>query len=134
MIAVPLLFGRLTAADYDDAVAADPRVDALRAKMVVTENEAFTRDYYDLSKRWIGNAIRVVFSDGSSTRRVQVDVPVGHRDRRAEGLPLLMAKFESSAAEVFPPKQLAKLLSLPTDSARFDALSVTEFMSLLVRN
>jgi 2-methylcitrate dehydratase len=134
MIAVPLLFGRLTAADYDDAVAADPRVDALRAKMVVTENETFTRDYYDLSKRWIGNAIRVVFRDGSSTRRVQVDVPVGHRDRRTEGLPLLMAKFEASAAEVFPPKQLAKLLALPTDTARFDALPVTEFMSLLVRN
>src|SRR5690606_8078535 len=96
MTAVPLVFGRLTAADYEDNVARDPRIDVLRARMEVRENEDFTRDYYDPQKRYLGNAIRVYFSDGTSTRRVQVDYPVGHRLRRAEGIPLLRKKFAAS--------------------------------------
>ena len=83
MIAVPLMFGRLTATDYDDAVAADQRIDALRAKMQVRENPSFTRDYYDLDKRYIGNAVQVVFKDGSRTQRIEIAVPIGHRDRTA---------------------------------------------------
>src|SRR5579884_2847877 len=85
MAAVPLIFGRLTAEDYEDKVAADPRIDALRGKMQVRENTTFTQDYYASDKRYIGNAIQVFFKDGSHTQRVQVDYPIGHRKRRAEG-------------------------------------------------
>src|SRR5690606_11623230 len=83
MAAIPLIFGRLTAADYEDEVAADPRIDMLRAKMEVRENPAFTEEYYDAGKRHIGNAIQVFFDDGTSTERVAIDYPIGHRKRRA---------------------------------------------------
>jgi len=134
MVAVPLIFGRLTAADYEDEVAADPRIDPLRAKMTVRENEQFTRDYYDAKLRHIGNAVQVFFRDGSSTARVQVDVPVGHRERRAEGLPLMHAKFEQSVAAHFPAKQRPLILGLFADPLRLDAMPVQEFMAALVRN
>src|SRR5512143_3141832 len=93
MVAVPLIFGRLTAADYEDAVANDPRIDALRSRMVVRENTTFTEEYYASDKRYIGNAVQVFFRDGSSTARVAVDYPIGHRKRRAEGMPVLVKKF-----------------------------------------
>ena len=94
MVAVPLIFGRLTAEDYEDGVAADPRIDALRAKMQVRENPTFTAEYYAPDKRYIGNALQVFFKDGSASARVQVDFPIGHRKRRAEGMPVLVKKFE----------------------------------------
>src|SRR3546814_7429944 len=84
MVAVPLIFGRLTADDYNDEVAADPRIDALRAKMTVSENPQFTKDYFDPEKRYIGNSVQVFFKDGSSTDLVSIDYPIGHRRRRAE--------------------------------------------------
>ncbi len=93
MVAVPLIFGRLTADDYGDAIAADPRIDALRARMEVRENPAFTKDYFDPAKRYIGNAVQVFFKDGSTTEKVSIDYPIGHRKRRAEGIPVLLAKF-----------------------------------------
>src|SRR6202008_1594566 len=96
MAAVPLISGRLTAEDYEDKVAADPRIDALRAKMQVRENTTFTQEYYAADKRYIGNAVQVFFKDGTSTQRVQVDFPIGHRKRRAEGMPVLVQKFETS--------------------------------------
>ena len=96
MVAVPLIFGRLTADDYVDAVAADPRIDALRDKMHVKENPRFTADYFDPDKRYIGNAIQVFFKDGTSSDKVSIDYPIGHRSRRGEGIPLLMAKFEAA--------------------------------------
>ena len=108
MVAVPLLFGRLTADDYEDDVARDPRIDALRAKMVVTENAAFSRDYLDPDKRAIGNAVQVSFTDGSCTERVAVDYPIGHRRRRDEGIPQLVAKFERNLATLFGAEQLAR--------------------------
>src|SRR5665213_786909 len=86
MVAIPLLFGRLEASDYEDAVATDPRVDAVRAKMQVKENAGFTKDYYDPQKRYIGNAVQVFFKDGSASERVAVDFPIGHRNRRADAL------------------------------------------------
>ena len=92
MVAVPLIFGRLTADDYNDDVAADPRIDALRAKMVVKENPQFTKDYFDPDKRYIGNSVQVFFKDGTSTEKVSIDFPIGHRNRRAEGIPVLMAE------------------------------------------
>jgi 2-methylcitrate dehydratase len=131
MIAVPLVFGRLTAADYEDAVAADPRIDALRAKMRVTENPTFTRDYYDLDKRYIGNAIQVAFKDGTRTERVEVAVPIGHRERRDEGVPLLIEKFRTSVSPKLPLEQFAKLDEVCQNSARQAATPVDEFMSML---
>jgi len=131
MAAVPLIFGRLTAADYEDKVAADPRIDALRAKMQVRENTTFTQEYYASDKRYIGNAIQVFFKDGSHTPRVQVDYPIGHRKRRAEGMPVLVKKFEASVAAHFEPKQAARITALFADSARLDAMLVSDFMAEL---
>jgi len=132
MVAIPLLFGRLTAADYEDDVARDPRIDALRAKMFVTENVGFSRDYLDPDKRAIGNAVQVQFTDGSSTERVAVDYPIGHRRRRAEGIPQLEAKFESNLATLFGARQRAAIVAACADQARLEALPVAEFMAVWV--
>ncbi|HEX3846632.1 MAG TPA: bifunctional 2-methylcitrate dehydratase/aconitate hydratase [Steroidobacteraceae bacterium] len=132
MVAVPLIFGRLAASDYEDAVARDPRVDALRAKMRVSENPAFTTEYYDPAKRYIGNAVQVFFKDGSATRRVQVDYPVGHRKRRAEGYPLLVAKFEASVAAHFAPRQAESIKALFADRKALISMPVSEFVAMLV--
>jgi 2-methylcitrate dehydratase len=132
MTAVPLVFGRLTAADYDDAVASDPRIDALRAKMRVVENPEFTRNYYDLDKRYIGNAVQVTFADGTRTERLAVETPIGHRERRAEGVPLLVEKFRTSIAPKLPAERFAKLDAVCQDPARLAATPVEEFMALLV--
>jgi 2-methylcitrate dehydratase len=132
MVAVPLIFGRLSAADYEDAVAQDPRIDALRALMQVKENPQFTKDYYAADKRYIGNAVQVFFRDGSSTARIAIDVPIGHRRRRAEGRPLLVQKFESSVAAHFPAKRSVLIQGLFADPKRLDATTVNEFMSALV--
>jgi len=133
MVAIPLIFGRLTAADYEDAVANDPRVDQLRAKMQVTENATFTKEYYEADKRHIGNAVQVFFRSGA-TRRVAVDFPIGHRKRRAEGMPVLVAKFESSVAAHFPAKQTEAIKTMFRDSAKLDAMAVPDFVAALVRN
>jgi 2-methylcitrate dehydratase len=133
MTAIPLIFGRLTAADYEDAVAGDPRVDALRDKMIVRENVTFTEEYYAADKRYIGNAVQVFFKDGTATERVQVDVPVGHRKRRAEGIPLLLEKFEASVAAHFAPPQTIKIKAMFADRAKLEAMPVHEFVSVLVK-
>ena len=101
MVAVPLIFGRLTADDYEDAIAADPRIDALRAKTVCVEDPAFSRDYLDPDRRSIANAITVEFADGSKTPEIVVEYPLGHRRRRAEGIPQLEAKFATNLARRF---------------------------------
>jgi len=132
MVAVPLIFGRLTAADYEDAVASDARIDALRACMQVRENASFTQAYYAADKRYIGNALQVFFRDGSATPRIQIDVPLGHRRRRAEGRPLLVQKFEAAVAAHFAPKQSVLIQTLFANPAKLDATSVNEFMSALV--
>jgi 2-methylcitrate dehydratase len=132
MIAVPLLFGRLTASDYEDKIANDPRVDALRARMQVKENADFTRDYYAADKRYIGNALQVFFKDGSSSRRVQVDYPIGHRKRRAEGMPVLVKKFESSVAAHFGAKQTEAIKAMFADRATLSAMPVADFAARLV--
>src|SRR5579859_1094220 len=98
MTAIGLIFGNLTAADYEDQVAADPRIDALRAKMTVTEDKQYSKDYLDPDKRAIANAVQIFFADGTKTNKIEVEYPVGHRRRRAEGIPLLMQKFKSSLA------------------------------------
>ena len=98
MVAVPLIFGRLVASDYNDDVAADPRIDALRDKMTVVENPQFTRDYFDPAKRYIGNSVQVFFKDGSSTDKVSIDYPIGHRKRRDEGIPVLLQQVRGRDA------------------------------------
>ncbi len=132
MAAVPLIFGRLTAEDYEDKIAADPRIDALRSKMQVRENTTFTQEYYAPDKRYIGNAIQVFFKDGTHTERVHVDFPIGHRRRREEGMPVLVRKFQSSVDAHFNPKQAAQIKALFEDPAKLDALSVNELMAALV--
>jgi 2-methylcitrate dehydratase len=134
MVAVPLIFGRLTAADYEDQVAADPRIDALRARMQVRGNPTFTAEYYAADKRYIGNALQVFFKDGSASERVQVDYPIGHRKRRAEGMPVLVKKFEAAVAAHFQPKQAERIRGLFARSAELDALPVNELMAALVTN
>src|SRR6201994_2107359 len=133
MVAVPLIFGRLTAADYEDSVAKDPRIDALRSKMQVKENTTFTQEYYAADKRYIGNAIQVFFKDGTSTQRVAVDFPIGHRKRRAEGMPVLVKKFESSVDAYFPPKQAERVKTLFADP-KLDQMPVNELVAAMVIN
>jgi 2-methylcitrate dehydratase len=132
MTAVPLIFGRLTAADYEDQVAADPRIDRLRDCMQVRENPGFTADYYERDKRYIGNAVQVFFSDGSFTPRVAVDYPIGHRLRRAEGIPLLLQKFEQAVAEHFDAAQAQRILTLAAGGAALDEMAVSEFVAAMV--
>ncbi len=134
MVAIPLLFGRLQASDYEDAVARDPRVDALRNKMVVSENTTFTAEYYAADKRYIGNAVQVFFKDGSKTERVAVDFPIGHRKRRAEGMPVLVNKFDASLAAHFSAKQADAIKALFADRAKLEKMRVQEFVAALVKN
>jgi 2-methylcitrate dehydratase len=131
MVAVGLLKGNLTADDYEDVAAADLRLDALRDKMEVVENEGFTRDYIDPTKRAIGNAVQVFFADGSQTERVEVEYPSGHRRRRAEGIPLLEAKFEHNISTRLSPKQAANLLKLFSDQTILEITPVNELMDLM---
>jgi 2-methylcitrate dehydratase len=134
MVAIPLLFGRLTAEDYEDKVATDPRVDALRGKMEVRENTTFTQEYYAADKRYIGNAVQVFFRDGTATQRVQVDFPIGHRKRRAEGMPVLVQKFETSVDAHFGAKQAEKIKALFAKREQLDSMPVNELMAALVTN
>jgi 2-methylcitrate dehydratase len=134
MVAIPLLFGRLTAEDYEDKVATDPRVDTLRAKMQVRENTTFTQEYYAADKRYIGNAVQVFFRDGTSTQRVHVDFPIGHRKRRAEGMPVLVRKFEASVDAHYGLKQAFSIKSLFAKREQLDAMPVNELMAALVTN
>jgi 2-methylcitrate dehydratase len=134
MVAIPLLFGRLSAADYEDAVAADLRIDALREKMQVRENPRFTEEYYAPDKRYIGNSVQVFFRHGEASERVQVDFPIGHRKRRAEGTPVLVKKFEASVEEHFGPKQAERIKGLFARSRQLDALPVNELVAAMVTN
>ena len=134
MVAVPLIFGRLTAADYEDAVAADPRIDDLRASMQVRENPKFTEEYYAPDKRYIGNAVQVFFKGGGHSERVEVDFPIGHRKRRAEGMPVLVRKFEASVDAHFGAKQAERIKALFAKPKQLDALPVSELMAAMVTN
>lgn len=132
MVAVPLLFGRLTAADYEDRVAADPRIDTLREKIVCVEDPQFTRDYHDPDKRSIANALTVEFNDGTVLPEVVCEYPIGHQRRRADGIPLLEAKFRTNLARRFPEKQQAAIFGLCADAERLMATPVNQFTDLWV--
>jgi 2-methylcitrate dehydratase len=132
MVAVALIFGRLTAEDYEDAIACDPRIDVLRAKMQVVERKQFTEDYLDPAKRSIGNSVQVFFRDGTQTEPVIVEYPVGHRRRRLEGRPLLLEKFERNLRGRIPARKADAILSLCTDPARLEETGVNHLLDLLV--
>ncbi|MDH3508175.1 MAG: bifunctional 2-methylcitrate dehydratase/aconitate hydratase [Gammaproteobacteria bacterium] len=133
MVAVPLIFGRLTADDYEDAIAMDPRIDVLRQKMTVTENEQFSDDYLDSEKRAIGNAVQIFFKDGTRTERIAVDYPIGHRRRRAQGIPLLLEKFERNLNTHFDEAQVSRILEACSGRSELEAMPVPEFMDLWVK-
>ena len=132
MVAVPLIFGRLTAADYENNVASDPRIDELRDKMEVKENPQYTKDYFDPELRYIGNSVQVFFKDGTSTDLIAVDFPIGHRERRAEGIPVLKEKFVDSVSPRLAANQWEELNDLCKDQKKLAATAVDDFMALLV--
>jgi 2-methylcitrate dehydratase len=135
MIAIPLLFGRLTAADYEDEVAADPvwgpRIDALRSKIECIEKPRFTADYHDPEKRSIANALRAVLEDGTVLEEI-VEYPIGHRRRREEGLPLLVEKFKTNLRRRFTAAQQERILAASLNAEKLDAMPVNEYVDLYV--
>ena len=132
MVAIGLIFGELTAHHYTDATAKDPRIDALRSKMVVSENTMFTEEYYDLEKRAIGNSIQVHFKDGTSTDQVEVSYPIGHRVRRDEGIPVLKEKFSNSLPGVFDNDQIKEIHEAFADADKLGEMTASEFMTLFM--
>ncbi len=132
IVAVCLLFGRLTADDYEDGVAADPRIDALRAKIVCVEDPMFTADYHDPEKRSIPNGLTLEFKDGGVMSEVVCEYPLGHRRRRAEGIPLLEAKFQRNLARRFPAAQQQRILKVSLDQHALEAMPVNEYVDLYV--
>jgi 2-methylcitrate dehydratase len=132
MMAVGMIFGKLTTEDYEDHVATDPRIDALREKMHLTESKVFEREYHDPAKRTNANSIQVYFKDGSKTPLSQVDYPLGHPKRRKEGIPLLIEKFDRNIARAYAEKQRRTIRDVCLNRPRLAAMPVNEFMDLLV--
>jgi 2-methylcitrate dehydratase len=133
MASVGLLKGNLTAQDYEDAVAQDPRIDALRAKMQCIENKQFTQDYLDPSKRSIANALQIFYQDGTHSEKITVEYPIGHRRRRTEGIPELIKKFSKNLNREFDPEHAAKILNLNLDYEKLAATPVHEYVDLFVK-
>jgi 2-methylcitrate dehydratase len=132
MTAIGLIFGELTADHYQDTIAQDPRIDTLRAKMMVEEDLRYTKDYLDPTKRSIANAVQVFFQDGSHTEKVTVEYPIGHRRRRTEGMPLLIQKFADNLASRLSPDQCKRTLDLCLDSDKLQTTPVDKFMDMFV--
>lgn len=132
MVACGMIFGDLIAEHYEDDVAADPRIDALRDKMVVEEDTRYSADYHAPDKRSIANAVQVFFKDGSKTEKIEIEYPIGHRRRRAEGIPVLERKFRNNLATRFPKGRVEAIYSLCKDQKKLEATSVTSFMELFV--
>ena len=133
MVAIPLIFGRLTARDYEDEIAADPRIDALREKINCVEDLQYTKDYHDPEKRSIANAVTIIFSDGSALDEIAIEYPVGHKRRRDEGIPLLIEKYRTNLARIFDEAQQEKIASLTLDYEEFSQTPVNEVMDLFVK-
>ncbi|MDC9614112.1 bifunctional 2-methylcitrate dehydratase/aconitate hydratase [Xenorhabdus khoisanae] len=132
MVAIPLIFGRLTAADYEDDIAVDPRIDALREKIICVEDPDFTRDYHAPEKRSIANALTLVFTDGTQLDEVKVEFPIGHARRRKDGIPLLEEKFKTNLARQFPKEQQQKILAVSLDFMSLKDIPVNEYLDLYV--
>ena len=131
MVAVPFIFGRLTARDYEDGIASDPRIDALREKIVCVEDTSYTADYHDPEKRSIANAVTVEFNDGSSFDEIAVEYPLGHARRRVEGIPLLIEKYKTNLARIYDADKQKKIADLCLDYDKLAATPVNEFMDLM---
>ena len=134
MVAVPLIFGRLTARDYEDDIASDQRIDDLREKITCVEDTSFTADYHDPEKRSIANALTIEFNDGSKFDEVVVEYPVGHARRRTEGIPLLIEKFKTNLARIYDKKQQDAILELSLDYDKLAATPVNEYLDLLAKS
>lgn len=130
MVAVPLIFGRLRAEDYEDSVAKDPRIDALRAKMSVEVDDRYTKEYLESDKRSIANAVQIFYKDGSKSQKVEVEYPIGHKRRRSEGIPLLIQKFERNIAGRLSPKKCAIINELFADQKVLENTAFNEFSDL----
>ena len=131
MVAVPLIFGRLTARDYEDDVAVDPRIDALREKITCVEDPQFTKDYHDPEKRSIANALTVYLKDGSKLDEIAIEYPIGHKRRRADGIPLLLDKYRRNLARIYPKDKQVEILELTLNYEKLIATPVDELMNLL---
>jgi 2-methylcitrate dehydratase len=131
MTAVPFIFGRLTARDYEDDIASDPRIDALREKIVCIEDASYTADYHNPEKRSIANAITVEFNDGTVFTEVAVEYPIGHARRRVEGIPLLIEKYKVNLARIYGADKQKKIINLCLDYDKLAATPVNEFMDLM---
>ena len=134
MIAVGLLKGNLVAEDYEDDVASDPLLDQLREKMEVEENKKFSEDYLDPAKRSIANSLQIFFKDGTSTDVEEVHYPIGHKNRRSEGIPILISKFERNLSTQFSNQHVSEIMSLFEDDERLFNLPVSEFVDFFVKN
>lgn len=130
MVAIGLLFGDLKAEHYEDEIAADKRIDALREKMHVTENERFSREYHDPKMRSIANSIKVVFKDGTETDLITVEYPIGHQRRREEGIPVLLSKFKHNLNTRFSSEQTQRIIQAMSDTNTLSAMKVDDFMSM----
>jgi len=131
MTAIGLLKGDLVAEDYEDDVASDPKIDQLREKMTIIEDERYTREYLEADKRSIANSIEILYTDGTSSEKVEVEYPIGHRRRRDEGIPILVDKFENNLKTQFSEQRSKEILELCLDEEKLRATSVTQFMSML---
>ena len=134
MVAVPLIFGRLTAKDYEDEIAADPRIDALREKIICVEDANFTADYHDPEKRSIANAMTIEFKDGTRTDEIVVEYPVGHKRRRDEGLPLLVDKYKTNLRRIFDAAQVAKIEAATLNFDGLINMPADHFLALYVKS
>ncbi len=133
MLAIPLIFGRLTARDYEDDIASDPRIDQLRERMECVEDKQYTKDYHDPEKRSIANAVTVFFKDGSQVDEIAIEYPVGHKRRREEGIPLLLEKYRKNLARIFDESQQEAITNLTLDYEKLSNTSVSKLMDILVK-
>ena len=132
MTAIGLLKGALVAEDYEDNVASDNRIDTLREKMIIEEDKRYTKEYLEADKRSIANAIQVFFKDGSSTEKIEVEYPLGHRRRRDEGIPVLIDKFKNNLNTIFSSSRSEDILKLCLDENKLQSTSIIEFMDLFI--
>lgn len=133
MLAIPLIFGRLTARDYEDDIASDPRIDQLRERMECVEDKQYTKDYHDPEKRSIANAVTVFFKDGSQVGEIAIEYPIGHKRRREEGIPLLLEKYRKNLARIFNESQQEAITNLTMDYEKLSNTSVSKLMDILVK-
>ncbi|MBM3722199.1 MAG: bifunctional 2-methylcitrate dehydratase/aconitate hydratase [Actinobacteria bacterium] len=133
MVAVPLIFGRLTARDYEDDIAQDPRIDALRERIVCKEDPEFTKDYHDPEKRSIANALTLIYKDGTKSDEVAIEYPVGHKRRREEGMPLLIEKYKTNLARIFDKNQIEKIEKATLNYEDLAKTPVNELMEIFVK-